>query len=227
MRCWPITCPAPASGLTGASFRSTLAANFTGILGLPIKVATTIVIAFVLFGAVLQHTGGMQFFTDISMALMGRFRGGAAKIAVLGSCLFGSISGSAVANVVATGVVTIPLMKRAGYPAHKAGRDRGGGLDRRSIDAAGDGRGRLSHRRIPGDVLRHGAIAAIVPGLLYYIALFIQADLEAAKEGIPPVEPKRHSARRPGLARRLVLSAGLRRSAVRTVRCLITNPKRR
>jgi TRAP transporter 4TM/12TM fusion protein len=166
-----------------------LAANSTGILGLPIKVAATIVIAFVLFGAVLQHTGGMQFFTDISMALMGRFRGGAAKIAVLGSCLFGSISGSAVANVVATGVVTIPLMKRAGYPAHKAG----------AIEAVASTGGQLmppvmgAAAFLVAEFLEVSyttvLIAAIVPGLLYYIALFIQADLEAAKEDIPPVDP--------------------------------------
>jgi TRAP transporter 4TM/12TM fusion protein len=164
-----------------------LAANYTGILGLPVKVAATIVIAFVLFGAVLQHTGGMQFFTDISMALMGRFRGGAAKIAVLGSCLFGSISGSAVANVVATGVVTIPLMKRAGYPAHKAG----------AIEAVASTGGQLmppvmgAAAFLVAEFLETSyttvVIAAIVPGLLYYIALFIQADLEAAKERIPPV----------------------------------------
>ena len=165
-----------------------LAANTTGILGLPIKVATTIVIAFVLFGAVLQHTGGMQFFTDISMALMGRFRGGAAKIAVLGSCLFGMISGSAVANVMATGVVTIPLMKRTGYPAHKAGAiesvaSTGGQLMPPVMGAAAFLMAeflQISYATV--------ALAAAVPGFLYYIALFIQADLEAAKEGIPALE---------------------------------------
>jgi len=165
----------------------TLAANDTGILGLPVKVATTIVIAFLLFGQVLQNTGGMTFFTDISMALMGRFRGGAAKIAVLGSCLFGSISGSAVANVVATGVVTVPLMKRAGYPAHKAG----------AIEAVASTGGQLmppvmgAAAFLMAEFLQTSyatvVLAAIVPGLLYYAALFIQADLEAAKEGIPPV----------------------------------------
>jgi len=165
-----------------------LAANYTGILGLPVKVATTIVIAFVLFGQILLHSGGMKFFTDISMSLMGRFRGGAAKIAVLGSCLFGSISGSAVANVVATGIVTIPLMKRAGYSAHKAG----------AIEAVASTGGQLmppvmgAAAFLIAEFLETSyaavVIAAIVPGLLYYIALFIQADLEAAKEAIPPVE---------------------------------------
>jgi TRAP transporter 4TM/12TM fusion protein len=166
-----------------------LAANYTGILGLPVKVATTIVVVFVLFGAVLQHTGGMQFFTDISMSLMGRFRGGASKIAILGSCLFGSISGSAVANVMATGVVTIPLMKKAGYPAHKAAAIE-------SVAATG---GQLmppvmgAAAFLIAEFLQTSytsvAISAIIPGLLYYVALFIQADLEAAKEGIPPLEP--------------------------------------
>jgi TRAP transporter 4TM/12TM fusion protein len=166
-----------------------LAVNYTGILGLPVKVATTIVIAFVLFGQVLQSTGGMKFFTDISMALMGRFRGGSAKIAVLGSCLFGSVSGSAVANVVATGVVTIPLMKRAGYPAHKAA----------AIEAVASTGGQLmppvmgAAAFLIAEFLEISyaevVLAAIVPGLLYYVALFIQTDLEAAREQIPPVDP--------------------------------------
>jgi TRAP transporter 4TM/12TM fusion protein len=189
----------PGSGI-GTDWRKlslTLAANYTGILGVPIKVATTIVIAFVLFGNILQVTGGMRFFTDISMALMGRFRGGSAKIAVLGSCLFGSISGSAVANVVATGIVTIPLMKRAGYPAHKAA----------AIEAVASTGGQLmppvmgAAAFLVAEFLETSyatvVIAAIVPGLLYYIALFIQADLEAAKEGIPPVDPDKIPSARP------------------------------
>ncbi len=165
-----------------------LAANYTGMLGLPISVAATIVITFILFGQVLQKTGGMQFFTDISMSAMGRFRGGGAKIAVLGSCLFGSISGSAVANVVATGVVTVPLMKKAGYPAHKAA----------AIEAVASTGGQLmppvmgAAAFLMAEFLQVSyatvVLAAIVPGLLYYVALFIQADLEAAKQGIPPVD---------------------------------------
>jgi TRAP transporter 4TM/12TM fusion protein len=165
-----------------------LAADTNGVLGLPIKVAATIVIAFVLFGQILQGTGGTQFFTDVAMALMGRFRGGAAKIAVLGSFLFGSISGSAVANVVATGIVTIPLMKRGGVPAHKAG----------AIEAVASTGGQLmppvmgAAAFLMAEFLEISyaevVLAALVPGLLYYLALFIQADLEAAKEGIPPVD---------------------------------------
>jgi TRAP transporter 4TM/12TM fusion protein len=166
-----------------------LSANTTGILGLPIKVAATIVIAFVLFGQVLQHTGGMRFFTDIAMALMGRFRGGAAKIAVVASFLFGSVSGSAVANVVATGIVSIPLMKRAGVPAHKAG----------AVEAVASTGGQLmppvmgAAAFLMAEFLEISyadvVVAALVPGILYYFALFVQADLDAAKEGTPPVDP--------------------------------------
>jgi len=182
----------PGSGLVTdwRKLSLALAANDTGILGLPVKVATTIVIAFVLFGQVLINSGGMRFFTDIAMALMGRFRGGSAKIAVLGSFLFGSISGSAVANVVATGIVTIPLMKRAGYPAHKAA----------AIEAVASTGGQLmppvmgAAAFLIAEFLEISyaevVLAAIVPGLLYYIALFIQTDLEAAREGIPPVDPE-------------------------------------
>jgi TRAP-type uncharacterized transport system fused permease subunit len=89
--------------------------NPTSILGTPLHIVTTIVIAFVFFGESLFRSGGSQFFTEAAMVLMGRFRGGPAKIAIIASSLFGTISGSVVANVVSTGVVTIPLMKGAGY----------------------------------------------------------------------------------------------------------------
>jgi TRAP-type uncharacterized transport system fused permease subunit len=98
-----------------------MAVDSNGILGLPMSVASTVVVSFILFGVLLGITGGSRFFTDAAMLGMGRFRGGSMKIAVIASGLFGSISGSAVANVVGTGVVTIPMIKKDGYPAHKAG----------------------------------------------------------------------------------------------------------
>jgi len=167
-----------------------LAFDVNGILGIPISVATTIVIAFIFFGSLLGVTGGSNFFTDAALVSMGRFRGGSMKIAVVASGLFGSISGSAVANVVATGVVTIPMIKRGGYPAHKAG----------AIEAVASTGGQLmppvmgaaaflmaEFLQIPYSEV---VLAALVPGLLYYIALFIQADLEAAKLGISRVDAK-------------------------------------
>ena len=162
---------------------SYLALDVNGILGLPMNVAATIVIAYILFGQLLNLSGGSTFFTDISMLAMGRYRGGSAKIAVVASALFGSISGSAVANVVGTGVVTIPMIKRDGYAPHNAG----------AIEAVASTGGQLmppvmgasaflmaEFLEIPySDVV----LAALIPGLLYYVALFIQADLEAARLG--------------------------------------------
>jgi TRAP transporter 4TM/12TM fusion protein len=166
---------------------SYFAFDINGILGIPMAVATTIVVAFIFFGNLLASTGGTKFFTDAALVSMGRYRGGSMKIAVVASALFGSVSGSAVANVAATGVVTIPMIKRNGYPAHKAA----------AIEAVASTGGQLmppvmgaaaflmaEFLQVPySDVV----LAALVPGLLYYVALFIQADLEAGKLGIAPV----------------------------------------
>jgi TRAP-type uncharacterized transport system fused permease subunit len=146
------------------------------------------VIPFVLFGQLLLHSGGSSFFNDIALALMGRYRGGAAKISVAASGMFGSISGIVVSNILATGVVTIPLMKRTGYQAASRRGGRGDGLDRRAAHAAGDGRVAFvmaDFLQIPYSAV---VVAALVPSLLYYVALFIQADLEAARLGITRVE---------------------------------------
>jgi TRAP transporter 4TM/12TM fusion protein len=164
-----------------------LAIDVNSMLGVPIKIATTIVLAFILFGALLTITGGSRFFTELALTAMGRFRGGSAKIAVVASALFGSISGSAVANVVATGVVTIPMIKRSGYAPHQAG----------AIEAVASTGGQLmppvmgasaflmaEFLQIPYSAV---VLAALVPALLYYFALFIQADLEAARAGITRV----------------------------------------
>ena len=164
-----------------------LTVDVNGMLGIPIKIGTTIVVTFILFGSLLQVTGGSRFFTELALLAMGRFRGGSAKIAVAASALFGSISGSAVANVVATGVVTIPMIKKAGYAPHQAG----------AIEAVASTGGQLmppvmgaaaflmaEFLQIPYSEV---VLAALVPALLYYAALFIQADLEAARVGITRV----------------------------------------
>ena len=158
-----------------------LALDVNGILGVPLAVASTIVIAFLLFGQLLNTSGGSRFFTDIAMLTMGRFRGGPAKIAVVGSALFGSISGSAVANVAATGVITIPMIKRSGYPAHKAA----------AIEAVASTGGQLmppvmgASAFLMAEFLQipyaEVVLAALLPAVLYYVALFVQADLEAGK----------------------------------------------
>ena len=148
------------------------------------KVSTTIVLAFMFFGFLLEPAGGARFFTDISAGLMGRFRGGSSKIAIVGSSLFGSISGSAVSNVVSTGVITIPLMKRGGYPTHSAA----------ALEAVASTGGPMMGVAafVMAELLQIGyaevVIAALIPAILYYAALFIQVDLQAARDGILPIE---------------------------------------
>ncbi|MGB3245745.1 MAG: TRAP transporter fused permease subunit [Sulfitobacter sp.] len=164
-----------------------MAVDSNGILGLAMSVASTVVVAFIFFGVLLAVTGGTAFFTDAAMIAMGRFRGGSMKIAVLASGLFGSISGSAVANVVGTGVVTIPMIKRDGYPAHKAA----------AIEAVASTGGQLMPPVMGASAFLMAeflavpysdiVLAALAPALLYYVALFIQADLEAARMGIKAV----------------------------------------
>ena len=161
----------------------------SALFGLPLIISTTVVITFIFFGQLLSVSGGSQFFNDISMALMGRYRGGSAKIAIMASSLFGSVSGVAVSNIVATGVVTIPMMKKGGYSPRLAG----------AIEAVASTGGQLmppvmgAVAFLMADFLempyRTIVIAALVPSLIYYVALFIQADLEAAKNKILPIDP--------------------------------------
>lgn len=182
--------PGQLSGRAQAWDRLTsyLTLDLNGILGVPLTVSVTIVVAFVFFGNLLSATGGARFFTDLALIGMGRFRGGSMKIAVVASGLFGSISGSAVANVVATGVVTIPMIKKAGYPSHRAG----------AIEAVASTGGQLlppvmgAAAFLMAEFLEISyaevALAALVPAVLYYVALFIQADLEAGRLGIAAVD---------------------------------------
>ena len=166
---------------------SYLGLDNNALLGLPVVVGTTIVLTFIFFGQLLVKSGGSVFFNDISLAIMGRYRGGSAKIAITASSLFGSISGVAVSNIVATGVVTIPLMKRSGFSPRLAA----------SVEAVASTGGQLmppvmgAVAFLMADFLevpyRNIVVAALVPSLLYYVALFIQADLEAARHGISRV----------------------------------------
>jgi TRAP transporter 4TM/12TM fusion protein len=163
----------------------------SAVFGTPMQIITTVVVCFVFFGNVLFKTGGSAFFTDISMALMGRYRGGPAKIAIMASSLFGTISGSVVANVVTTGVVTIPLMKKAGFRPQLAG----------AVEAVASTGGQLmppvmgiaaflmaEFLQVPYSAV---ALAALLPAVLFYLALFVQADLEAAREGLSAVDSER------------------------------------
>jgi TRAP transporter 4TM/12TM fusion protein len=163
---------------------TTLWLTTEGIFGLPIGVAATFVYVFVLFGAVLEATGGGNFFIDLAYALTGRFSGGPAKTAVVASGFLGSVSGSAVGNVVATGSFTIPMMKRVGYRPHVAG----------AIEAAASTGGQL----MP-PIMGAGAFlmaeftstsyltiikVALVPAIMYYLTVLCFVHFEAQKQNL-------------------------------------------
>lgn len=154
------------------------------IIGIPMQVVAQLVIGFVVFGAALTATGGGDFFMDFSTALMGRSRGGPAKVSVLSSGILGSLSGSVISNILTTGPITIPTMKKAGYPAHYAG----------AVEACASTGGTLmppimgavafimaSFLGVPYSEIM---IAAFLPALLFYLALLFQVDNYAAKRGL-------------------------------------------
>ena len=151
------------------------------MLGISLGVGTGIVFGFIFFGTVFIKLGAADFIMDLAYAVMGKVRGGPAKVAVLSSSLFGSISGSAVANVVATGMITIPLMKKTGYPDYYAG----------AVEAVASTGGQImppimgAAAFVMADYLgipyARVIVVAVIPALIYYIGLFIQVDGEAIK----------------------------------------------
>ena len=158
-----------------------------GVFGVPLDVSASVVFLFVLFGAILDKVGGGQYFIQLAYSLLGRFKGGPGKAAVLASGFTGMISGSSIANTVTTGTFTIPLMKKAGYPAVKAG----------AIEVAASTNGQLMPPIMGAaafiiaeycnlsyfEVVR----AAIIPALISYIALIYITHLEACKLGLDGV----------------------------------------
>ena len=185
--------PGMLKGLEQSNIRliAELGVTNVALLGLPMKIIVLTVVLFIWMGQLLLHTGASNWFTDLAAAVMGRSRGGSAKIAVVASGLFGSISGSAVSNVASTGVITIPLMRQAGYDAKSAGAieavaSTGGQIMPPIMGAAAFLMAELLELEYTEIIL-----AALVPSALYYLAVFVQADLEAAKNGIAPLPKER------------------------------------
>ncbi len=155
-----------------------------GIFGITLSTASTAIIVFILFGAFLSISGATALFNDLALSIAGQRRGGPAQVAVISSALTGSLSGSAVANVATTGTFTIPLMKNIGLSPRFAGAVEAaastGGMIMPPIMGAAAfimaGFLGLSYLTI--------VIAAIIPALLYYLALIIAIDLEAKKQGL-------------------------------------------
>lgn len=159
-----------------------------GILGVPVMIGCTLVLVFILFGTVINSIGVDRLFNDLALGIMGKYRGGPAKASVFASGLFGMISGSAVANVVTTGTFTIPLMKRMGFKASFAGAVEAvsstGGLIMPPIMGAAA----FLMATYIGIPYREVAIAAFIPAVLYYFAVFVQVDSRAAKDGLRGLE---------------------------------------
>lgn len=154
------------------------------IIGVPMRVVAGLLIGFLVFGSALVVTGGGAFFMAFSEALLGRTRGGPSKVAILSSGFFGSLSGSVISNIVTTGQMTIPTMKRVGYPARYAA----------AIEACASTGGALmppvmgavafimaENLNVPYSTVM---IAAIVPAALFYLALLLQTDCYAARNGL-------------------------------------------
>lgn len=171
-------------------------ASMNGIFGFVAYVFIAYVMLFVLLGALLERFGAGEFFIGLPIALLARYRGGPAKAAVVSSCLFGMISGSATANTVATGAFTIPMMKRSGYKPATAG----------AIEAASStggmfmppvmGAGAFLMAEMMGVPYLDIVVVALVPALLYFAVILSMVHFEALRGGIQPLpEAERESAR--------------------------------
>lgn len=161
-----------------------------GILGLTTETSVNFVFYFILFGVIYGATGGGQLFMDTALRMVGRRRGGAAKSAIVSSAFFGTISGSAVANVVSTGIFTIPLMKRTGYTAeeaaaHEATASTGGQLMPPVMGVAAFVMAELL--AIPYSQV---ALAGLIPAVAYYFALYIVVDLKARYRQVGTIDPE-------------------------------------
>ena len=189
---YPIFADKMPGALWGNTYTLTEAARahsmgLDSLIGIPMKVAGSLLIGFLIYGVVLSETGGGRFFINIAEALMGKKRGGQAKVAILASGFFGMLSGSPTSNVITSGSLTIPAMKKAGYSSKYAA----------AIEACASTGGVLmppvmgtvafimaSFLNVPYSEILY---AALIPGIVFYIALMIQIDLYAAKNNLKPI----------------------------------------
>jgi TRAP transporter 4TM/12TM fusion protein len=177
-------------GVSMSRFIGQMTMSTEGIYGIPLDVSATIVFLFVLFGAMLEKAGAGQYFIQLALSILGGFKGGPAKAAVMGSGLTGLVSGSSIANIVTTGTFTIPLMKKVGYPATKAA----------AVEVAASTDGQLAppimgaaafiiaeYVNVPYiEVVK----AAAVPAFASYAALFYITHIEASKLGLEGLSRK-------------------------------------
>ena len=177
-----------ATGISMKRVIYTLFYTTSGIMSTPVQVCAKFIVVFIIFGAFLERTGIAAFFIDIANALVGRFAGGPAKVAVVSSSLCGMVSGSSVGNTVTTGSVTIPMMKRSGYrpefaAAVEAAASTGGQIMPPIMGAAAFLMAEYMNITY-GEV----ALRAILPAVLYFTGIFIAVHLEAKRLGLKGID---------------------------------------
>lgn len=156
-----------------------------GIYGIPLGVSADYIFLFILFGSFFVATGAGQFYIDLAKALVGRARGGPAKVAVIASSFFGMISGSAQANAAGVGMITIPLMKNVGYRSEFAGAVEAAASTGGQIMPPVMGAAAFIMAEMLGLPYLRIVEAAFIPAVIYYVALLFSVDFEAARARIP------------------------------------------
>ncbi len=178
--------PNPLRGFNH-TFANTIAyhvASSESLFGIPMRAFAEIVIGFIVFGLALNHTGGGKFFNDLAFALVGRMRGGAAQVGIISSGLQGSISGSVISNVISSGVVTIPAMKRTGFRSDYAGAVEAVASTGAVLMPPVMGSTAFVMASFLGMSYANIALAAAIPALLFYVALVVQVDAYSARLGL-------------------------------------------
>nr|WP_086940209.1 TRAP transporter fused permease subunit [Thaumasiovibrio occultus] len=155
-----------------------------GIFGAPLAIAAGVVFVFVLFGAFLQVTGAGQFFIDMAFAVAGKYRGGPAKASVVASAALGSISGSAIANTVTTGALTIPMMKKLGYKPEQAAGIEAAASTGGQIMPPVMGAGAFVMAQFTGIPYSDILLVSIAPAILYFVCTLLYVHLMACKLGL-------------------------------------------
>jgi TRAP transporter 4TM/12TM fusion protein len=178
--------PNPLRGFNH-TFTNTIAyhvASSESLFGIPMRAFAEIVIGFIIFGIALNYTGGGKFFNDFAFALVGRMRGGAAQVGIISSGLQGSISGSVISNVISSGVVTIPAMKRTGFRSDYAGAVEAVASTGAVLMPPVMGSTAFVMASFLGLSYTQIALAATIPALLFYLALVVQVDAYSARLGL-------------------------------------------
>mgnify|MGYP000846254388 CR=1 FL=1 len=172
------------AGVSLGSLMTTVVISDAGIYGVPVTIVAQYVVLFLVFGALVQASGVGSFFTKLALALFGAQAGGPAKAAVISSGMFGTLSGSGISNVLTTGSFTIPMMKKAGYPASTAGAVEAASAVGGSLMPPIMGAVAFMMAEFVGVPYATVATAALLPAILYFSAIFFAVHLEAKKLGL-------------------------------------------